>query len=95
MLVFTIKLDKMSNNKPTVFVIYYSMYGHVQTLAREIIKGLNVVGINAKLYQIAETLPQEVLGKMHAPPKATDVPVITAADLANADGNYSLFNYRR
>jgi hypothetical protein len=26
--------------------------------------------------QVAETLPAEVLAKMHAPPKAEDVPII-------------------
>jgi flavorubredoxin len=34
----------MSAKKKTVFVIYYSMYGHVQTLAREICKGLEKAG---------------------------------------------------
>ena len=47
-------------SKPTIYVIYYSMYGHVQTLAKQVIKGLESVGVNAKLFQIAETLPQEV-----------------------------------
>jgi NAD(P)H dehydrogenase (quinone) len=76
----------MSARKKTVLVIYYSMYGHVQTLAREVCKGLEQAGVDAKLYQIAETLPQEVLAKMYAPPKAADVPVVTPADLEQADG---------
>jgi hypothetical protein len=33
------------------------------------------------LTQVAETLPAEVLGKMHAPPKAADVPVLDPHDL--------------
>ena len=70
----------------TVYVIYYSMYGHVQTLAREVVNGLNKSGVNAKLFQIAETLPQEVLTKMYAPPKASDVPVINVSELPEADG---------
>lgn len=70
----------------SVFVVYYSMYGHVEKLAREVIKGLQRAGVDAKLYQAAETLPQEVLAKMHAPPKASDVPVLQVSDLANADG---------
>ncbi|CAF1028756.1 unnamed protein product [Brachionus calyciflorus] len=76
----------MSAKKKTVFVIYYSMYGHVQALAREVCKGLEKAGVNAKLFQIAETLPQEVLEKMGAPPKAADIPVITVDKLAEADG---------
>ena len=34
----------MSAKKKTVFVIYYSMYGHVQQLAREVCKGLEKAG---------------------------------------------------
>ena len=35
--------------------------------------------------QVQETLPEEVLGKMHAPPKQ-DVPIINASQLPEADG---------
>lgn len=34
---------------------------------------------------MAETLHEEVLGKMSAPPKS-DVPIITASELSEADG---------
>lgn len=71
---------------PVVYVIYYSTYGHIEKLARAVMKGLEKSGVNAKLFQVAETLPAEVLEKMHAPPKAADVPVISAKDLAEADG---------
>lgn len=76
----------MSAKKKTVYVIYYSMYKHVEALARAEAKGLEKAGVNVKLFQIQETLPKEVLEKMHAPPKAEDVPVITVADMAHADG---------
>ena len=80
------------SKKPTVYVIYYSMYGHIEKMAREVLKGVQSAGVNAKLFQVAETLPNEVLEKMHAPLKAADVPVITPAQLAEADGKgeYSL-----
>lgn len=32
------------SQKKVVYVIYYSMYGHVQTLGREICKGLEKAG---------------------------------------------------
>lgn len=35
--------------------------------------------------QVPETLPEEVLKMMHAPPKSAD-PVINVADLPKADG---------
>lgn len=34
----------MSAKKKNVFVIYYSTYGHVQALAREVCKGLEKAG---------------------------------------------------
>jgi len=52
------------------------MYGHVKTLAEAEKKGIEAAGGTADLYQVAETLPQEVLTKMHAPPKS-DIPTIT------------------
>lgn len=68
-----------------VYIVYYSMYGHVATLANEIKKGADSVeGVEASLFQVPETLPPEVLVKMHAPPKA-DVPIIEASQLADAD----------
>ncbi|QHO27829.1 putative NAD(P)H dehydrogenase (quinone) FQR1-like [Arachis hypogaea] len=60
---------------------YYSMYGHVEKLVQEIKKGAaSIEGV-----EVPETLPEEVLGKMGAPPK-TDAPIITADELATADG---------
>jgi len=62
------------------------MYGHVETLAKEIQKGANSVeGVEATLYRVPETLPEEVLGKMGAPPKS-NVPELDPKDLPTADG---------
>ncbi|PIA13158.1 flavo protein WrbA [Coemansia reversa NRRL 1564] len=72
--------------KPKVFVIYYSTYGHVHTLSQSIVKGVLKPGtVDVELYQIAETLSQDTLEKMHAAPKA-NVPEITADKLVDADG---------
>ncbi|KAJ4976039.1 hypothetical protein NE237_001145 [Protea cynaroides] len=69
-----------------VFIVYYSMYGHVAKLAEEIKKGAeSVEGIEAKLYQVPETLPSDVLGKLGAPPQS-DVAIIEPSELAEADG---------
>ncbi|KAK9809743.1 hypothetical protein WJX73_001933 [Symbiochloris irregularis] len=70
---------------PTIYVVYYSMYGHIYKLAKEVVAGLEAEGVTVKLFQVPETLPEEVLGKMHAPPKQ-DVPLISANDLTDADG---------
>ncbi|KAL9105320.1 MAG: hypothetical protein Q9227_009487 [Pyrenula ochraceoflavens] len=60
------------------------MYGHVKTLAEAEKKGIEAAGGKADLYQVAETLPQEVLTKMHAPPKS-DIPEITPDILKTYD----------
>ncbi|CAL5095663.1 unnamed protein product [Urochloa decumbens] len=69
-----------------LFNRFYSTYGHVAKLAEEIKKGAaSVEGVEVKIFQVPETLPEEVLGKMGAPPK-TEAPVITPQELAEADG---------
>ncbi|KAG2193863.1 hypothetical protein INT47_010008 [Mucor saturninus] len=68
-----------------VYIVIYSLYHHIYTLALEVQKGLVASGVDAKIFQVPETLSEEILTKMHAPPKP-DVPVITVADLNEADG---------
>ncbi|ORZ23405.1 flavo protein-like protein [Absidia repens] len=69
---------------PNVYIVFYSLYGHIYTLAKQIQLGLEAQGVNVKLYQVPETLSEEVLQKMGAPPKP-DVPIITADELKEAD----------
>jgi len=69
---------------PKVAIVFYSMYGHIAKLAEAEKEGLKKAGIDADVYQIAETLPEEVLGKMYAPPKS-DIPVIDADTLEKYD----------
>ncbi|KAK2626638.1 hypothetical protein QTJ16_003813 [Diplocarpon rosae] len=70
---------------PKIAVVFYSLYGHIKALAEAEKAGLAKAGIDADIYQVAETLNSEVLAKMHAPPKS-DYPVIDAAKLATYDG---------
>ncbi|XWS33729.1 hypothetical protein CRYUN_Cryun22dG0108500 [Craigia yunnanensis] len=70
-----------------VFIVFYSMYGHVEKLAKRMKKGVDGVEcVEAVLYRVPETLPEEVLEHMKAPPKDPEVPEINAAELAEADG---------
>lgn len=69
---------------PKVAVIYYSTWGHIRTLANTVVKGIEAAGGQADLYQIPETLPEDVLAKMHAAPKAND-PIISPSDLTKYD----------
>jgi len=70
-------------------VVFYSMYTHVYRLAEAIAEGArSVPGAEVSVFQVAETLPDEVLEKMHAKDvKASfaDVPVAKADDLRSAD----------
>ncbi|KAL5313417.1 hypothetical protein ACEPPN_019150 [Leptodophora sp. 'Broadleaf-Isolate-01'] len=69
---------------PKVAIVYYSTYGHIQQLAEAEKAGLAKVGIQADIFQVAETLPQEVLAKMYAPAKA-NYPVIDPKTLESYD----------
>ncbi|KAM0351689.1 hypothetical protein ACHAPU_002699 [Fusarium lateritium] len=62
---------------PKIAIVYYSTYGHIRQLAEAEKAGIESVGGTADLFQIPETLSDDVLAKMYAPPKATDVPTIT------------------
>jgi NAD(P)H dehydrogenase (quinone) len=61
---------------PKIAIVFYSMYGHIRQLAEAEKAGIEKAGGTADLYQIPETLPQEVLDKMYAPPKPTDIPTL-------------------
>lgn len=71
-----------------VFIVFYSMYGHVEGLAKRMKRGVDAVeGVEAVLYRVPETLSDEVLAKMQAPSKDDSIPQIAAADeLTGADG---------
>ena len=69
-----------------VAIVYYSMYGHIRTMALEVKKGLEAAGCKVTLLRVAETLPDEVLTKMGAPGVGKDDEVATAASLADYDG---------
>ena len=72
-----------------IAILEYSMYGHINQLSRSIRKGIESVGAEVEHLRCAETLPPEVLEKMHAPPKPEDVLEMTTgnvSDLNHYDG---------
>ena len=72
-----------------LYVVFYSTYGHVFKMAQAVVKGAKQVeGSDVSLFQVAETLPAEVLEKMGATEARKtfeDVPVIEPGKLAEAD----------
>jgi NAD(P)H dehydrogenase (quinone) len=72
-----------------VLVVYYSMYGHIHTMAAAVAGGAKEVsGSEVVLRRVPETLPEEILGKMGAikPQKSmAHIPVCKVEELADAD----------
>lgn len=70
-------------------IVFYSLYGHVYQMAEAVAKGARqVTGAAVEVYQVKETLSDEVLQKMGAvdAKKAFEhVPIIEAEQLAEAD----------
>jgi len=69
-------------------VIFYSTYGHVWKLAEAVAEGARAAGADVQVLRVAETLPDDVLAKMHATDaqKAfAHVPLADARKLQDAD----------
>lgn len=67
-----------------VGIIIYSLYGHVAKMAEAVKAGVESTGATATIYQVPETLSDEILTKMHAPPKP-DYPIATNETLTKYD----------
>ena len=72
-----------------VWIVYYSMYGHIYRLVEAAAEGVRLVpDVEAVLRRVPETLPKEVLEKMgalEAQKQQSQVPVCTVDELAQAD----------
>lgn len=70
-----------------VFIVFYSMYGHVECLAKRMKKGVDSIdGVEGFLYRVPETLPSDALEQMRVPQKEDELPVIQADELVEANG---------
>lgn len=71
-------------------IVFYSLYGHVYEMAEAMAEGArHIEDAKVKLYQVPETLPDEVIEKMHATEAKktfSGVPVAKVENLAEADG---------
>jgi NAD(P)H dehydrogenase (quinone) len=72
-----------------VFIVYYSLYGHVHRMAEAVREGAKAIsGAEVSLYRVPETLPEEVLKKMgalEAQKGMAAIPVCKVEELAQAD----------
>ncbi len=68
-----------------LLVLYYSTYGHIETMANAVAEGAREVeGVEVTLKRVPETLSDEVAQKMGAKLDQS-APVATAAELADYD----------
>jgi NAD(P)H dehydrogenase (quinone) len=68
-----------------ILVLYYSMYGHIETMASAVAEGArDVAGTTVDVKRVPETMSAEAFAKAHG---KTDqpAPVAAAEDLANYD----------
>jgi NAD(P)H dehydrogenase (quinone) len=67
-----------------VLVLYYSMYGHIETMARAIVEGAEKVnGAEITLKRVPETMKPDVFEKAGGKPQ--NAPVATPQELAEYD----------
>ncbi|KAF6753379.1 NADH:quinone oxidoreductase [Ephemerocybe angulata] len=72
-------------SSPRIAIIIYTLYGHIAKVAEAEKEGIIAAGGTADIYQVPETLPEEILTMMHAPAKP-DYPIATAETLVQYDG---------
>ncbi|MGH9961898.1 MAG: NAD(P)H:quinone oxidoreductase [Pyrinomonadaceae bacterium] len=70
---------------PKVLVLYYSMYGHVETLAKAVAEGAHTVeGVEVTIKRVPELMPEEVARKAGAK-LDQEAPIATIDELPNYD----------
>jgi NAD(P)H dehydrogenase (quinone) len=68
-----------------ILVLYYSMYGHIETMAGAIAEGArSVAGSSVDIKRVPDTMSAEALAKAHAKTDQS-APLATVDDLANYD----------
>ncbi|MDD5153732.1 MAG: NAD(P)H:quinone oxidoreductase, partial [Desulfovibrionales bacterium] len=79
----------MAGGDVKINIIFWSMYGHVYRLAEAVAEGAREVpGARVNLFQVPETLSDEILAKMgavEAKGQFAHLPVATVENLAEAD----------
>ncbi|MGH6781708.1 MAG: NAD(P)H:quinone oxidoreductase [Sphingomonadaceae bacterium] len=67
-----------------VLVLYYSTYGHIETMAHAVAEGARATGATVDVKRVPETVPEEIARKNYFK-YDQDAPVATVADLENYD----------
>ena len=67
-----------------VLVLYYSSYGHIETMAKAVAEGAREAGATVDIKRVPETAPEAVAKAAHFK-LDQDAPVATVAELADYD----------
>jgi len=67
-----------------VLVLYYSTYGHIETMAQAVAEGVRATGASADIKRVPETVPQDIAKAAHFKLDQA-APVATVAELADYD----------
>lgn len=70
-----------------IAIVYFSTYGHTKVLADAVKRGVDASGLalTVDFLQVPEALSEDALRALHAPPKATDIPLATPQLLCEYD----------
>src|ERR1700739_2949275 len=75
--------------KTTIQIIFYSMYGHIYTMAEELAKGVREIeGVDAALFRVPELVPEPILeksGAKEAQKAFAHIPIAKVEQLEEAD----------
>lgn len=67
-----------------VLVLYYSSYGHIETMAQAVAEGARSAGAEVQIKRVPETVPEEIARNAHFK-LDQEAPVAAIADLENYD----------
>ena len=67
-----------------VLVLYYSTYGHIETMAEAVAEGARATGATVDVKRVPETVPEAIAGPAHFKLDQA-APVATVADLEHYD----------
>src|ERR1700688_3204455 len=83
----SVRRPKFPRERPMtkILVLYYSSYGHIETMAQAVAEGARKGGAQVDVKRVAETTPLEVARASHFKLEQA-APIATVDELANYDG---------
>ena len=67
-----------------VLILYYSAYGHIETMAKAVAEGVREAGAEAIIKRVPETVPEDVATRKPLSPPSKNWPITTPSLSASA-----------